>query len=542
MMLSKALTQLFERARTRFGVDIEILDSSLSPSDPEVETDLHRAIQDSPAIRQVLMRTLTSGRVGQVVIDGQRCEVVPLRRGASTQRGMALGVIRVSAGSGPAAPEFWVEFVRATVEADSEATAALSEERQRSRRLLGTMRFLGQLVGTDSEEALHHALIQAAAIWFDADARVYRRDLRRQFVLDAALPGAVIAEAARHLSPPDGAALGAVNRTSTSTLWPDGTDAEAILVPLSGSEPTSSLLVLVAAKVDDPSSLPILGQVAGAQIELARAIRRERLRRRFLDLIHGADEEPGALVQRIVRELAVTTGAGSAALTLESQGWSRRVVSFGNIPEGTGRDARHDAWQFEPTGFRCELPLRNGVNAIVDLRPEEGAVFSTDASASAQVGLEILHIWLRAQTPSLVEAFTTAEKATATAAFRRRMDEELERAKRFDLRLGLVIVDVPPLLTPDERLQLEEALRKALRGSDVLGLAGAHRVAALLTHTDRPGSTRVVQRLRRELAESVARLRVHGVNVGHAEFSPACRTADALMLAAVRDAVPIGSA
>ena len=124
----------------------------------------------------------------------------------------------------------------------------------------------------------------------------------------------------------------------------------------------------------------------------------------------------------------------------------------------------------------------------------------------------------------------------------KRANEELERAKRFDLRLGLVIVDVPPLLTPDERLHLEDALRKALRGSDVLGLAGAHRVGALLTHTDRSGSTRVVQRLRRELAESVARLRVHGVNVGHAEFSPTCRTADALMLAAVRDAVPVGSA
>ena len=41
-MLSPALTQLFERARTRFGVDIEILDSSLNSSYPEVETDLQR--------------------------------------------------------------------------------------------------------------------------------------------------------------------------------------------------------------------------------------------------------------------------------------------------------------------------------------------------------------------------------------------------------------------------------------------------------------------------------------------------------------------
>src|SRR6187200_1142796 len=119
-MLSPALTQLFERARTRFGVDIEILDSSLNSSYPEVETDLQRAIRDSPAIRQALLGCLTTGRVGQVVISGQRCDVVPLRRGASAQRGVALGVLRLTAGPSPTSSEFWVEFVRATVEADGE--------------------------------------------------------------------------------------------------------------------------------------------------------------------------------------------------------------------------------------------------------------------------------------------------------------------------------------------------------------------------------------------------------------------------------------
>ena len=545
-MLSPALTQLFERARTRFGVDIEILDSSLNSSYPEVETDLQRAIRDSPAIRQALLGCLTTGRVGQVVISGQRCDVVPLRRGASAQRGVALGVLRLTAGPSPTSSEFWVEFVRATVEADGETLAALSDERQRSRRLLGTMRFLGQLVGTESEAALQHALIQAAAIWFDADARVYRRDLGRQFVLDTALPGAVIADEARQLLPPAGAALGGVHRTSTSALWADGNDAEAILVPLSANEPTSSVLVLINAKVDDPSSLPILGQVAGVQIELARASRRDRVRQRFLDLVHDRDAEVGAMPERMVRELAVMTGAGSAALTLESHDCARRLVSFGNIPEVETRSTRtrerDDPWKFEPAGFTCELPLRGGVKAIVELRPGPDAVFSTDAALSAKVGIEILSIWLTAQAPALLEASMTTGKAAPPAAFRRRMEEELERAKRFDLRLGLVIVDLPPLLTPEERLHLENALRKALRGSDVLGLAGAHRIAALLTHTDGSGSARVVERLRRGLAQSAARLRVDGVSVGHAEFSPACRTVDALVAAAARDAVPVGSA
>ena len=131
--------------------------------------------------------------------------------------------------------------------------------------------------------------------------------------------------------------------------------------------------------------------------------------------------------------------------------------------------------------------------------------------------------------------------AEATAGFVRRMEEELERARRLDLRLGLVLVDLPAHLGFDQRLQLEETLRRALRGSDVLGPVGANRVAALLTHTDRSGADRVVERLRRGLSESATRLRVEGVVVGQAEFSPTCRTADAMVVAAARDALPLAA-
>src|SRR5262249_41016865 len=91
-------------------------------------------------------------------------------------------------------PEFWADFVRAAVEADAASLAVLSAERDRARRLLGTLRFLGQLVHIDSEADLAHALIQAAAVWFDADARVYQQDLNGGLLLHAPLPGTVPAE------------------------------------------------------------------------------------------------------------------------------------------------------------------------------------------------------------------------------------------------------------------------------------------------------------------------------------------------------------
>src|SRR5207249_4427329 len=83
-----------------------------------------------------------------------------------------------------------------------------------------------------------------------------------------------------------------------------------------------------------------------------------------------------------------------------------------------------------------------------------------------------------------------------------RIEEELERAKRFDLRLSLVLIDVPRQVpgAQDALAQLHETVRRELRGSDVLGKMGGQRVAALLTHTDAPASHKVVGRLHRLLA------------------------------------------
>ena len=540
-MLSKALTQLYERARIRFAVEIEIFDAFMNPVYPRAETELDRGVRDLPTVQTALWECVSTARAGQVVVNDQRYDLIPLRRPGSIQSELALAAVRHTAVTTELFPEFWVEFVRSTVDADSANLTALAEERRRSRLLLGTLRFLGQLAQTDCEGDLKQALIQAAAVWFDADARVYQRNLRGEFVLDAALPGAAVPDAARRLTLPAPADATGLQHTSTSALWPDGNDDEAIFVPLSAGESPSSILLLVGAKVNDPACLPILGQVAAAQIELSRAARRGRVRTHFLDLIQSADMEAEALALELVRELVEATGAESAALTLESRGRSRRLVSVGDLPKTPRAPGQKRPSAFEPDQFVCEVALPDSVIAILEMRPAKGATFSADASMVAQAAMEILSPWLRALGPALVEASMHAGKAEATAAFLRRIEEELERAKRFDLRLSLVIIDLPPHLVFDQRMQLEETLRTGLRGSDVLGPVGANRMAALLTHTDRSGSDRVVERLRRELAKSAARLRVDGVVVGHAEFSPTCRTADAMVDAAAREAQPLAS-
>jgi GGDEF domain-containing protein len=105
------------------------------------------------------------------------------------------------------------------------------------------------------------------------------------------------------------------------------------------------------------------------------------------------------------------------------------------------------------------------------------------------------------------------------------------------LQLSLVLVEVAALQSAAE--DLEKALRRELRGSDVLGALNGHRVAALLTHTDAEGLQYVVRRLRQKLADAAGTLQWSSVLLGQAAFSPDCRTANALVSRALRDAEPI---
>ena len=88
----------------------------------------------------------------------------------------------------------------------------------------------------------------------------------------------------------------------------------------------------------------------------------------------------------------------------------------------------------------------------------------------------------------------------------------------------------------DALATLQEQLRRELRGSDVTGTVRGRQVAALLTHTDELGLGNVVRRLRARLADIAERLQVSDLTLGQAAASPECRTADALLSLAARQA------
>jgi GGDEF domain-containing protein len=547
-MLSPALSQLLERARTRFGLEVEVMDATLRQVYPDGATALSRTIEGSPDVRQSLLGALAGGRPGNLDDAGVQYQVFPLRRAAKLRHASALVAVRRTGRGMPVGDgeQAWPELARSIVESDFAAADALADERQQSRRLLATLRFLRHLVQTDTERDLGHAIVQAAAVWFDSDARIFERDLAGHYVLHTALPGALIEDAAKRLSSHWVSTAADAVRLGPIPEWGQAAaDSEVVLIPLSSRGTADWVLALIGALPSEAETIfPILGCIAGVQLDRIRATRRDRTREHFQSLVEQAGAVHELVAVRIVRELAEMTGAASASLLLNRRGHERRLVSLGASADLHAAPAPpSEISRFAPDGFVSVLPLGESCFATLTLSPAPGECLTPQAELVTRAATDVLSGWLAGAERSLHDLTRDAVLTPAASEFVQRIDQELERARRFDLRLSLVLVQVPGSASADQNATslMRDALRQELRGSDVLGTMNGERVAALLTHTDHSGSHNVVVRLRRRLNEAAGRLQLAGVTVGQAAFSPECCTADALLSQAAREAQPVSA-
>jgi hypothetical protein len=540
-MVSPALSQLLERARARFGLDVEVLDAGLKCVYPEGGSELDRMIQDSPSIRRALLDALAGARPERLHRDGVSYQFYPLRH--SPKRRLAAGLLAIrqsgSGGSPAVDAEPWSEIARAVVETDLAASETLGAERQRSRRLSGAFRFVEFITEIADEPALSRALVQAAAVWYDVDARIYRRDLSDAFVLDTWLPGVRPDSASDRLSHDViGEAVDLRRLSSAAALSDLGAGQDVLLVPISGGGRVDWALALIGSvPADAEVVLRLISRVAGMQYAGLVERRVQVARQQFDGQLSDTTRVPELVAVRVVHLLAEALEASSGSLTLRRQGLTRRIAAVGSISD-EAMAIVPAAGLRSPDRIVCTLTLGGEDAAVLDLRAGSGRLFSSDDAVMAEACARALRTWLAGALTSFdATAAILDVNAAGVPPFLTRIQEELERARRFDLRLSLILIDVH---APSQAMaQLQDALRRELRGSDVTGAMGGTQVAALLTHTGALGLDNVVRRVRQRLADTAERLNVSGLKLGQAAFSPEVRTADALLELALRQAEPV---
>jgi hypothetical protein len=406
------------------------------------------------------------------------------------------------------------------------------------------LKFVTYLASASTSQQVAEAAIQAAAVWFDADARVYRRQPSGSFALVASLPGADVPSEGRVLSE---IALGLDGPFVRATpLAAIGAGREGLVVPMVASGPADWALVLlgpVPAEAD--VTLGALGRVLGVQMERLALARAAEGRRYFEEILVRAERPIELTALDVLRELVSATGGSGAAIWVQHGQEVRRMAAVGaGVGSPQTQAAPDDAPLADESISSSGLLVRSfnlGTDrrARLEVRAAIDGPFGADAPLVLDACASVLRAWLPAAVRPVPES-SPLLIPSVVADFARRIEEELARAKRFDRDLALVVVESDVLPWPQDTVdRLVDVLRGELRGSDVLGMIGERRLVVLLIETHRSGVGTVVRRLRDRLGRAIPELKIPALVLGQAAFSTECSTADALLSQAVVNAETI---
>ena len=247
-------------------------------------------------------------------------------------------------------------------------------------------------------------VVQAAAIWYDVDARGYRRDLLGRFVLDTWLPGADLATGPGDFSSfaivPGPTVVRITSISEQELMGWDGLGSELVLLPVAADSRRQPAWVIVITNWGeqevDPDLLllchvlgDLLGQVAANH---ARDIEK-RLVGRIAQGDDSVDRLAGAVLDEIVR--AVPAACGRLLTQANRDEKVRTLASAG----GEWPDAASPsitAGQAILAPERLSVPVAAGPQgvAVLDLRSLGGVGFTVGQAMLAEAASLVIGAWL----------------------------------------------------------------------------------------------------------------------------------------------------
>ena len=527
-MLSPGLRQVLENLPNRLPFSLEVLDAELTVVVPDPSSRAMPLPAVIGSLRDQVLGAMTSGRPLTLSDKGHRVDVFPVSGGTGQSRAGVL-VLGAAEADGPIV-DTWAPMLRAAVEADLALLSVVNQEMQRAKHFSAVLRLLQHLADFSSEAELLRATLQAAAVWFDLDARVYRREPGGDFVPHMYLP-AVAIEQGRRIKAETVDAISDVLRVSSIADLDDlgVSNGEALLIPLGRTQPDLVLVLVGALPADGEVTFGVIGRVLTPLIErLAErksAAMRSALAGLLADSTAGADATLTEVLGLLVRGCQAPAGCVSVR-----RGDETRVIGASGSPAPSPGVARTEPG-VSLTANRINLTLDTGRGSSVVfelVRPAGG--FPACARVSLETAREVLGPWLGALCAAARRGDLFNLSGDLSPEFVAQLEQELARAKRFDLDLALVVIRRSE--AEGDRQYGADVLalvRSDLRECDLVGTLSAAEIAAVLIQTGTQGGAAVVRRLRERLSGPVAI-----ASIAHAVYSHECATVGALVSRARR--------
>jgi GGDEF domain-containing protein len=424
------------------------------------------------------------------------------------------------------------------------ATVRTLEEGDRLRRLSAIMRFVSQMRDSASEQELVQALVQAAAVWYDLDARAYRRELSGRYALEMWLPGADVGNDPREMDV-NGllSADGPTHVSSVQELEQLGwrtLQGEVLLLPIPGTD-VARWLIAVAGTVEREveTTLMLVCRSAGAVIDQLTVRRGREVQDR---LVRRMTEGPGAFAGRaraVLQEYLATVGASAGRVSMRpAHGRTLPLVALGDgwtspVPQMSSGSA-----ETRPDRMAFALGLGPDASLVVELRAFDDAPFGVEQAHTARAGAGVLGTWLAGVWTGAAGQVAAREvDVPATPPFEQTMEGELEKAKRLNLNGGVLVASVPGAGgIPDAHALavVIQTVRHELRSSDLLGQLSGGDIAAVLVRTSADGVATAAGRVRQRLDALARERQVPPVVVGHALYPAGGFEPPAVLIARAR--------
>jgi hypothetical protein len=535
LQISPPAWALVDMLQQQLGVRIEVLDVTLRPLKQSGAAELSTG-DDKVAVAE-LHRSLRTGELRVDRSSGTPIGIFPIRSARQIAGCVVVSAQRSRGPDGRREGEAFVEaaghLARTAIEADLVLTSQLTDARHRARRVHGILRFLTQLGGADTPDIMN-AVVQAATLWFDVDCRIYQREGEDGFVLAAVLPGVEARHAGTRLDPARVDRLLSLGKFSSAGDLEDlglgliGRQQEVLVIPV-GKPAAPDWILVLAGAIDREVELTFsaVARVLGGDLLAREAARVDTWRERLRAAHAGPQPVPERVLLDMLERLASDVNAAAATLVLRKGGHERVLAAL-----GPAQGERNDGPESPVAAQQYALPI--GGDTVLSLTIST-AVVARQVECHAASWLKSLETWLPDALARMAKRESLFEPPPEQPPFERRMQEEVERAKRFNLGLGLVVIG-PIDGAGAGDAELLAAVRSELRASDLMGRIRDGLVAVLLVHAEPVGIESVIDRLRQRfgLFSSDLRASMTTPQVGRAVFSADCASADALITLALR--------